>query len=347
MKSTLDDTNLIANLDPDGALDVARQSFKQLDVSFPSYELKTPRNVVFAGMGGSALAAVMAKSWLKDELSVPFEYVRDYDLPAYVDEDTLVITSSYSGNTEETLSCFEQAQKAHAQIVVLTRGGRLKELAQEHDLPLYQLPDVSQPRFSTTAGLLATVEILEAAGLVQGKVEELRGQNEFMRKVAERWTQNVPAEQNRAKQLALELAGKSVVVWGGPRMSALAYKWKISVNENAKNVAFWNEWPEFNHNEFVGWSSHPVEKVYGVVELVSAFEHTRIKQRYEVSNRLLSGKMPAPTIIEAEGDTLLQEILYFMLLGDFMSLYLAIVNGNNPTPVKLVEKLKTELNKLD
>lgn len=343
MKSTLDDMNVISNLDPDGALDIARDSFKQLEYPFPSYSLKTPQNVVFAGMGGSALAAVLAKSWLKDELQVPFEYVRDYDLPAYVNEDTLVITSSYSGNTEETLSCFEQAQKVQAQIVVLTRGGKLKALAEEHQLPLYQLPDVGQPRFSTTAGLLATVEILEAAQLVNSNVDELRAQTSFMQETVRSWTADIPATENHAKQLALDLAGKSVVVWGGPRLSALAYKWKISCNENAKNVAFWNEWPEFNHNEFIGWSSHPIEKVYGIIELVSKFEPERIRQRYEVSNRLLSGKMPEPHRIEAEGESLLQEMLYLMLLGDYVSLYLAILNGNNPTPVKLVEKLKAEL----
>lgn len=345
MKSKLDDQNFIQNLDPDGALQIAADSYQQLGHTFEAHDIKRPQNVVLAGMGGSALQAVLAKSWLKDELPVPFEYNREYNLPAYVGPNTLVIVSSYSGNTEETISCFNQAQKAEAQIVVLAKGGKLKELAQEHKLPFYELPDLSQPRFGAYVGLVAVTEILESAHLLEGKVGALRDQQPFMQQAADQWSQEQPTNQNQAKQLALELAGKSGVIWGGPLLSAAAYKWKISLNENAKNVAFWNEWPEFNHNEFIGWSSHPIEKVFGVVELVSKFEHERIQQRYDVSNRLLSGKLPKPYVIHVEGESRLQELLWATLLGDFVSLYLAILNGNNPTPVKLVEKLKTELKK--
>jgi glucose/mannose-6-phosphate isomerase len=122
-----------------------------------------------------------------------------------------------------------------------------------------------------------------------------------------------------------------------------AYKWKISFNENAKNIAWCNQFSEFNHNEMLGWSAQPVDKPYGIIELQSKFEHQRILKRYEITNRLLSGQWPQPHIIEAQGETILEQILWTIALGDFTSIYLALLNGINPTPVELIEKLKSEL----
>jgi len=139
------------------------------------------------------------------------------------------------------------------------------------------------------------------------------------------------------------MIGLSPVIYAGPLLSPVAYKWKISINENAKNVAWWNEFPEFNHNEFLGWSSHPVDKPYSVIDLRSSFEHERITKRMELTAKLLSGRRPAPMIVHAEGDSLLEQLLYTMVLGDFVSIYMALLNGINPTPVELIEKFKIEL----
>src|SRR5690606_17983945 len=120
---------------------------------------------------------------------------------------------------------------------------------------------------------------------------------------------------------------------------------KINFNENAKNLAFYNQFPEFNHNEFLGWTSHPVEKPFAPIELTSSLEHERVNKRFEITNRLLSGQMPEAKVIEAKGSTELEQLLWTILLGDFVSLYLALINGLNPTPVDLIEKLKAELAK--
>ena len=154
---------------------------------------------------------------------------------------------------------------------------------------------------------------------------------------------DVPTSKNPAKQLALEVAGTSPVIYAGPKMYPAAYKWKISFNENAKNVAWCNEIPEFSHNEFLGWTSHPVEKPYSVIELRSGFEHARVQKRFEVTEKLLSGKRPAPNIVDAKGDTVLEQLLYCVAFGDFVSLYTALINGLNPTPVDLIEKFKKAL----
>ena len=148
---------------------------------------------------------------------------------------------------------------------------------------------------------------------------------------------------NYAKQLAQEVMGKSAVVYSGPFLSPVAYKWKISFNENAKNVAWQGTLPEFSHNEFIGWSSHPSNKPYAIIDLQSSFEHAQIKKRFEISARLLSGKRPHPNTIDALGETQLAQLLWTVILGDFTTIYLGLLNGVNPTPVDLVEKMKKEL----
>ena len=143
--------------------------------------------------------------------------------------------------------------------------------------------------------------------------------------------------------MALQAVGKTAVFYGGTLTSPVAYKWKISFNENAKNVAFWNELPEFNHNEFIGWTSHPVEKPFAVFDLVSNFEHPRILKRFEISDRLLSGFRPKSTVIKLVGESVIEQMLWGSILADFVSIYVAILNNVNPTPVQLIEKLKIEL----
>jgi len=153
----------------------------------------------------------------------------------------------------------------------------------------------------------------------------------------------VLVDKNYAKQLALLAVGKTPVFYGGTLTAPVAYKWKISWNENAKNTAFWNELPEFNHNEFIGWTSHPVEKPFAVFDLVSHLEHSQILKRFEISDRLLSGQRPKSTVVNLQGDTAIKQLLWGSILADFVSIYVAILNGVDPTPVPLIEKLKQEL----
>ena len=137
---------------------------------------------------------------------------------------------------------------------------------------------------------------------------------EFIKQATATWRPDVPTKDNYAKQLAQEVIGKSVVVYGGPLMYPAAYKWKISFNENAKNIAWCNQYPEFNHNEFLGWTSHPLEKPYAVIDLRSNLEHPQVQKRFEVTERLLSGRRPAPLIVEAHGETLLCQLLWVVAL---------------------------------
>lgn len=340
----LDDLKYIHEKDAQDALGIAEKQWQQLEYVFDlTLESATPENIVYAGMGGSALAASLSLSW--PGYSVPFEIVRSYDLPAYVSPKTLCIVASYSGNTEEEIAMLAQAESKRARIAVITSGGRLEELARDKGYPLALLPSGYQPRHAVLYNLKALVTILERAGLVTETSAEqaLHETAGFLKQAVEGWRPDISTKSNVAKQLALECMGKSPVIYAGPKLFPAAYKWKISFNENAKNVAWCGALPEFNHNEFLGWTSHPVDKPYTVIDLRSSFEHLQVQKRFEVSERLLSGKRPAPHIVDAQGNTLLKHLLWAVALGDFVTLYVALLNGLNPTPVDLIEKFKKEL----
>lgn len=341
----LDDLKYIHEKDVQDALGVNEKQWQQLQAEFTlpnSFHPDDIQNIVLAGMGGSALSANFVKSWL--DLPKPFETLRDYDTPAYVDGTTLFIASSYSGNTEETINALEQAAQKGAVIVVIAAGGKLIEIAHDKGYPYLQLPQISQPRYAALVSLKAFTTLLIAAGLVpREKLDELTSAAEWLQDRIQAWVPTVPTKDNQAKQLAQEIIGKSVVMYSGPKMYPAAYKWKISFNENAKHVAWVNQYPEFNHNEFIGWTKQPVDKPYTVIDIRSSLEHPRTQKRLEVSERLLSGQRPAAHIVVPEGETLLQQLLWTIALGDFTSLYVALLNGINPTPVDLIEVFKKSL----
>lgn len=341
----LNNLRLIAERDPFGALDVAARQAQQLidsltvQQSLPS--VGEIRNIVLAGMGGSALAAGIAKDWL--DLPLPFEVVRSYSLPKYVGNQTLVIASSHSGNTEETLAALDQAVERGALIAIIASGGALLERAQADGLPYVQIVGDVQPRMALFSNLRALVTLLEVYGIIGGVLGELEAVGQRLGRTAAQWRADVPATDNHAKQIALQLVGKTPVIYASNLMRSVAYKWKISFNENAKNIAFCNALPEFNHNEFIGWSSHPVQKPFGVIDLLSSYDHPRVQRRFELSARLLSGKRPQPITVQLEGETMLEQMAWAALLADYTSIYLAILNGVEPTKVELVERLKHEL----
>lgn len=343
----LDDLKYIHERDAQDALGVAEKQWEQYKHDF-KFEWEPPRpvnQIVVAGMGGSGLAAKVVKSW--PGVPVAYEVTQDYELPEFVNQFSLVVCSSYSGNTEETLSALEQAlampEDLRPMLVIIASGGKLLDTAKEKNLPFVQLPGGYQPRMTLGYQLRALLEVLEHTGRLKGAVGQLDEAADWLKGQMADWLPAVPAAKNPAKQLAQELMGKSPVIYAGTKLFPAAYKWKISFNENAKNVAWCNVLPEFNHNEFLGWTSHPTEKPYAVVDLRSNLEHERIQKRFEVTERLLSGKRPATHVVNAVGDSLIEQLIWVVALGDFVSLYVALLNGLNPTPVDLIEKFKTAL----
>lgn len=344
----LDDLNVIKQRDKDKALDVAANMHHQVayDVVLENTEHdgREITAVVVAGMGGSALAADMAKTLLADWMNIPFEVVKGYSLPSYVGENTLVIASSHSGNTEETLTCAEKALSRGSELAVIATGGKLLEMARERNIMCGSIPHDTQPRMAVIYNLKVLLKVLITYGIIDSSIyDEMAASESWLGEESDRWTKEVATEHNYAKQLALISVGKTPVFYGGSLMAPVAYKWKISWNENAKNVAFWNYLPEFNHNEFLGWTSHPIEKPFAIFDLVSHLEHPQVLKRFEVSDRLLSGQRPKSNVVNISGDTLIKQMLWGAILADFVSIYVAILNGVDPTQVNLIEKLKKEL----
>ncbi|HVI69145.1 MAG TPA: bifunctional phosphoglucose/phosphomannose isomerase [Magnetospirillaceae bacterium] len=341
----LDDLNVIKQRDPQDYLGFAAAQPEQLNYDFglaeKSFALPV-ENVVFTGMGGSSLVAELARTW--PQLRVPYVVNKDYGLPRFAGKNTLVIAASYSGNTEETRESLQHARTAGAQIVVITHGGVMLDDAKQHGDMLAQIPECPQPRAGVFYMYRALVEIFVAAKLVpQTVIAEMEKLVAPLQAATEQWVASAPEKENFAKQLAQHMAGKTPIMYAGPQMFPAAYKWKIDVNENAKNTAWATPLPEFNHNEFIGWSSHPVQKPFAVIDLLSRYEHPRIQKRFEVGDRLLSGMRPAAVNVEAKGASVLEHILYTVLLGDMATTYLGLLNNVNPTPVALVEKFKKEL----
>lgn len=340
----LDNLKYIHERDVGDMLGVSSKQGRQLGEDF---ELRLisfkPENIVFCGMGGSALSGLISKAW--PGYKIPFEVVRSSHIPKHVSKKTLFIASSYSGNTVETLSALAEAEDKNAYICLISSGGKLAEIAKSKHYPLVSLKGGLQPRSACLFSLKALVTILAKLKLVdEAQIsEDIMGAIGVAGMAGEEFQSVVPTANNLAKQIANEVAGKSVVIYSSSVLFPLAYKWKIDFNENAKQIAWCNEYPEFAHNEFIGWSEQPDIKPYCVIRLRSQFDDPLIVRDFELTARLLSGKMPSPIDIDLRGSNLLEEIVYGLVLGDMASIYSALIAGINPEPITLVEKLKKEI----
>ena len=341
----LDDLKYIHERDAQDALGVAQKQATQYLHNY-NFSWQPPRavtSIVVAGMGGSGLAAKAYKAIV--DPPVPFEVIQGYELPAYVNQESLLICSSYSGNTEETLSVAQQALSLAEppMIAVITSGGSLGKLAQDKHLPCIILPAGYQPRHTFGYQYRALLELLATTGLTDDQLTPLTTATQGLETSLTAWLPTVASKHNLAKQIALDVIGKSVVIYAGPKFFPVAYKWKISFNENAKQIAWTNQFPEFNHNEFMGWTEQPIDKPYTVIDLRSSFEHPQIQKRFAITARMLSGRRPEPVVVTAIGETLMEQLLWTIVLGDFVTLYTALANGLNPTPVDLIENFKHAL----
>ncbi len=344
----LDDLKYIHQRDKSDALGIAQKQTEQYLYSFgfdwrPKHKVY---EVILAGMGGSGLAG---KAYANvSGIDVPFSINQNYYLPNRVDENTLLICSSYSGNTEEVISIFEQAfseefASCPPMVVVIASGGRLIELAKQKNVPYLQLPTGFQPRYTFGYQYRAIAEVINATSLVDGEIDLIEASAKKVTPYITGWLPDVPTVTNQAKQIALEIVGKAPVIYSGPKLFPSAYKWKISFNENAKNIAWCNQLPEFNHNEFLGWTSHPIHKPYSPIFITSEADHPQITKRFKATKKLLSGSMPEPIMVNVPGDTDLERQFYSIALGDFVSLYLALLNNIDPTPVAIIERFKQEI----
>jgi glucose/mannose-6-phosphate isomerase len=302
-------------------------------------------NVIVCGMGGSAIAGDVIRAATADSLRVPLMVCRDYCLPKFIDSSTLVFASSYSGNTEETISAYMQARGANASIVCLTSGGKLASLAQSHRHPVIPLPAGLPPRAALGHSAVRLLGALSVLGLVPDMTETLRETVELLIRLAARYGIEVPEHNNWAKTIARSLRGRLVAVYASSAsLEPAAVRWRGQMEENAKNLAFHHLLPEMNHNELVGWQlpDQALQQI-GVVLLRDRGDHPQMQRRFDFTKEIVSRKTSVVHEVWSEGQSLLARIFSVIYLGDFVSLYLACLNSVDPTPVSVIEALKKRL----
>jgi glucose/mannose-6-phosphate isomerase len=303
--------------------------------------------IVILGMGGSAIGGDLVGSLVLDAARVPVSVCRGYALPEFVDARTLVIASSYSGNTEETLACFEQSLATGARKLAITSGGRLAEMAQSRGVPVFRYNYDSPPRAALPFSFMPLLCFMGRIGLLKensGSVaEDIRSS---LRGVQDAVGEDVPISRNKAKQLAADLHGRLAVVYGAETVSEVAHRWKTQINENSQAWCFYESFPEMNHNAVVGYS-FPAALNGGVMVLMlsSSFLSPRVRVRYEVVSRLLKAAGIAFRVVGGAGGKPAGEMMSLVLLGDYVSYYLALLNGVDPSPVTAIDFLKAELAK--
>ncbi|MFH0942395.1 MAG: bifunctional phosphoglucose/phosphomannose isomerase [Chloroflexota bacterium] len=350
-EQTLDDPALYERYDPAGMfarlgeMPAQCQRAWQLarGLELPE-ELARVNKVVILGMGGSAIGGDLLTSLVNSQARLPIIISREYDLPGFVDEETLVIASSYSGNTEETLTAFGQALKTEAKKLVITTGGKLKDLAGEKGITSFVFDYPTQPRAALPYGFLSLVAIMQKLGLIGIRPPDMAETVAVLKSLSAQINQKVPTPRNPAKQLAQNLHRRLPVIYGSGITAGVARRWKGQINENAKAWAFYEVFPELNHNSSAGYRLPAELAGKIVVVMLDSPLHSRpIKQRYQITSQLLKEAGVKCLQVELEGSDPLGQILSLVLLGDYASCYLAVLNKVDPTPVKAIEYLKEQL----
>jgi glucose/mannose-6-phosphate isomerase len=338
----------IAQLDPSGQLAdtlALPEHLRDALWRFESAILEdsdSPAGLVVAGMGGSAIGGALARAALGDQLTRPLFVTRGYGLPTWTTPDTMVLCASYSGDTEETLACYESAGFLGARRIVATTGGQLAEMARADGVPVIPLPGGFQPRAAVGYMLVAALEVAAMAGVGPRLSSEIDVAASQLENLVAEWGPDA-ADDSLAKSVARRLDGTIPVIAGAGPTSPIAYRWKTQINENAKLPAFSNELPEADHNEVCGWEGAPAGARLAGVFLEDSDMHPRIRRRIEVTEQVIAPHAAATMRLETQGRSAIERVLSLVLLGDLVSLYLAALRGVDPAPVEAISRLKSAL----
>jgi glucose/mannose-6-phosphate isomerase len=335
----------IAAVDPQGMLgDVLEQPAHLTDALWrvESADIKpfeARGGLAICGMGGSAIGADLAAAAVGRRARNPIYTLRRYDLPPWIGEETAVLCSSYSGNTEETLSCYAAAREAGAKIIALTTGGKLAELARADGVPVIGVPSGMQPRAAVGYMAVCSLEVAALCGASPSMRAEIEAAAVLQRELTGEWGPDAP-DDSLAKSLARTLQGSIPVIYGAGLTAPAARRWKCQVNENAELHAFFAELPEADHNEICGWASG---EPLSVVFLDDSTLHPRLRRRIELTAEVARDGAKAVEVVESRGESAFERLMSLVFLGDLMSVYLAALNGTDPTPVAVLERFKAVL----
>jgi len=303
---------------------------------------ETPGGLVVAGMGGSAIGGALARAVLGDRASRPIVLARGYELPAWATPDTTVLCASYSGDTEETLAIYEAAGALGAERIVACAGGKLAEAARADRIPVIPMPGGFQPRSAVAYSLVAAIEVAGICGVGESLHAEIDVAAAHAEELVSQWGPDA-AKDSLAKELARALHGTIPQIAGAGLTAPIAYRWKTQINENAKTPCFAHELPELDHNEIVGWEGASELGRFSAVFLDDSDLHPRVRQRIELTRALIAGSAAGVFRIETIGETRTERLVSMILLGDLVSLYVAVLRSVDPTPVGVIERLKSAL----
>ncbi len=352
MTVSLDDLESIKKLDAGDMLGFIENFPEQIEeaISIAQGTEVTPfkpRQIVIAGVGGSAIGGDILASWLFKRIDIPIFVNRAYKLPSFTGEKTLLFAVSYSGNTEETLSLFDDAIKNKCKIIAITSGGRLAERCREEGVQLISIPPGKPPRASVAYLFMPIVVILKKLGIYEAD-SEVQVALEILKELRKHVVPEIPTVENKAKQIALQLQGENPIIYGLAIFNAVARRWQTQLNENSKMLSWHGSFPEINHNEIEAWGQDESAKRFTAVLLRDDFRlDSRLQKRVGLTRDSILKKR-AKKVIEVvakggEEKDYLARMLYSMYLGDFVSIYLAILNGLDPSPVSTIEGFKRDL----
>jgi glucose/mannose-6-phosphate isomerase len=350
MTVDLDDVEAVRRRDAGGMLGVIAALGSQCREGFANGagadglpDLADVRGVVCCGMGGSAVAGDVLRSVFRDRLGMPVEVNRSSELPEHAGPHSLVVASSYSGNTSETLAAFREATKRGCRSIVVTSGGTIETEAVEAGVPVVRVPGGFQPRAALGWLAFTALGALEVAGLLPPLADDVAEAADEIDARAEACRPEVPARDNPAKRLAEAIGDRIPVLWGAEGIgSAAAARWKTQCNENGKVPAWWSSMSELDHNEVVGWTE-PFGRAHAVVALRHEAEDPEIAARFPLSLQIAADARAGTHEVWATGRSAIARLMSLIALGDHVSAYIGIRRGLDPTPVDVITRLKAAL----
>ncbi len=329
--------------------DQMKQAWNEImNIKLPVDEFKNIENIVVAGMGGSALGARIIDSLSFEILDLPMEIITGYHLPAYADKKTLVIISSYSGNTEETLSCFTEAIEQNCQIFIITSGGRLAEIARVKKIPAYifepRYNPAKQPRLGLGYSITAQLALLSKLKLIRVTEGQITETINYLKKLRTKLTIETAQENNLAKKIASSLESKIIVVVSSEHLNGVAHAFKNMLNENSKSFAVRFSLPEMNHHLLEGLAFPKQNKdILKILFLESEIYDPEIKKRIKITKEVIEKNKIPHVLLMIRGRTRLTQVFETVYLGGFISYYLALLNGVDPTAIPWVDYFKKAL----
>ena len=336
----------IEKYDTQNQFEVLKNSYKQVinawnnKIDLSNLKKNKYSTIVYCGLGGSSISGDLLVDYLSGELSIPFIVVRGYDLPAGVNKDTLIIISSYSGNTEETISCFNQALKKNCKIVAITSGGKVEQEAIKYKIPLIKIESGFQPRYALYLGFFSLLKLMQEIGFVN--------EDQLVKKIIDLLSkrgEELSKENSRAVYIAEQLIGFIPVIYSAGFLSSAAYRFKCQINENSKLHAFHHILPEMNHNEIIGYESYKEKQLNAkVIYLLDKDYLPQLLKRFNILKELLSNQELDILSLESSENDKKVRIMDLIFLCDWISFYAAVLRGYDPSEIDFILEMKKRLN---